>query len=96
MGNEMQTHSTNVALCEPAPAEVAVGSPLVLKIKVLCPAGCDLRATPLEVTAPDGLVTMLAADAGHAPSEATRTTECVAVMSLLAVSRGIGRRVPTW
>jgi hypothetical protein len=29
-------------------------------------------------------------------SEATRTTQWVATMSLLAMSCGIGRRVPTW
>ena len=37
-----------------------------------------------------------ASAAAVASSDATRTTECVATMSLLAVSGGIGRRVPTW
>jgi hypothetical protein len=37
-----------------------------------------------------------ASAAAVAPSEPTRTAQCVARMSLLAVSLGIGRRVPTW
>lgn len=37
-----------------------------------------------------------ASAAAVASSDATCTTQCVAVMSLLAVSSGIGRRVPTW
>jgi hypothetical protein len=72
MANDVQTHSTNVALCEPVPAEVTVGGALLLRIKVSCPAGCDLTAMPFEVTAPDGLVTTLAADAAHEQSEETR------------------------
>jgi hypothetical protein len=72
MANDLQTHSTNVELCEPVPAEVAVGSVLLLKIKVSCPAECDLRAMPLEITAPDRRVTTIAADTHREPAEETR------------------------
>jgi hypothetical protein len=54
MTKDGRTHSTIVELSEPAPPELAVGSDLVLKIKVSCPEGCDLSAMPVAVTGPDG------------------------------------------
>jgi hypothetical protein len=43
------THSTAIELSEPAPAEVAAGSELMLKIKLTCAAGCDLHSLPLAI-----------------------------------------------
>jgi hypothetical protein len=37
-------------------SEVAVGGDIILKVKVSCSAGCDLRGMPVKVTAPDGVV----------------------------------------
>jgi hypothetical protein len=65
MTKDVRTHSTNVELSEPAPPELAVGSDLVLKIKVSCPAGCDLRAMPVTVTGPDGRPVPIEPNAGH-------------------------------
>jgi len=53
------THSTTIELCEPAPAELPVGSTLVMQIRVSCPAGCDLSGLPLMVTGPGGEVTTI-------------------------------------
>jgi hypothetical protein len=47
------THSTAIELSEPAPAEVAAGSELMLKIKLTCAADCDLHKLPLTITSPD-------------------------------------------
>ncbi len=47
------THSTAIELSEPAPAEVAAGSELMLKIKLTCAADCDLHNLPLTITSPD-------------------------------------------
>ncbi len=47
------THSTAIELSEPAPAEVAAGSELMLKIKLTCAADCDLHSLPLTITSPD-------------------------------------------
>jgi hypothetical protein len=55
------THSTTVALSEPAPAEVAAGSELMLKIKLACAADCDLHSLPLTIKGPDDT----AAETGH-------------------------------
>jgi hypothetical protein len=53
------THSTTIELCEPVPAELPVGSALVLQIGVSCSAGCDLAGLPLMVTGPGGEVTTI-------------------------------------
>ncbi|HEY6257644.1 MAG TPA: carboxypeptidase-like regulatory domain-containing protein [Xanthobacteraceae bacterium] len=45
-------HSIDVELCEPVPAEVPVGADLVLKLRVSCPAGCDLSGLAAKVTGP--------------------------------------------
>jgi len=47
------THSTAIELSEPAPAEVAAGTELVLKVKLICSAGCELRSLPLTIKGPD-------------------------------------------
>ena len=51
-----QTHLTSVTLSRPPDAEVDAGTDIVLKVKVSCPYGCDLRGRVVNVTAPDGAV----------------------------------------
>src|SRR5882762_6514258 len=53
---EPRTHPTSVALSRPPAAEVDAGTDIVLKIKVSCPHGCDLRGRVINVLAPDGAV----------------------------------------
>jgi hypothetical protein len=53
---EPRTHPTSVALSQPLAAEVDAGTDIVLKIKVSCPHGCDLRGRVTNVMAPDGAV----------------------------------------
>src|SRR5262245_45336117 len=60
----MQTHSTVMELSEPLPTEVPVGADLVLKVKVSCSEGCELRGVPLRIIGPDGV------PAGAAPAAA--------------------------
>src|SRR5262245_26769815 len=57
----IESHSTAIALSEPAPAEVAAGTELMLKIKLTCAADCDLHNLPLTIKGPDDT----AAAAGH-------------------------------
>jgi hypothetical protein len=49
---DTQSHSTAIALIEPAPAEVTAGSDLAVKVTVTCSAGCDLGGLPLTVQGP--------------------------------------------
>jgi hypothetical protein len=51
---DVQTHSTQMELSEPAPTELPIGSDLNLRVRVSCRSGCDLRALPLMVTGPGG------------------------------------------
>ncbi len=60
------THSTTIELSEPVPAELPVGSALVLQIGVSCPAGCDLAGLPLMLTGPGGEVTTIEPCSDHA------------------------------
>ncbi len=71
MTKDMKTHSANLELSEPAPAELAVGSDFVLQVNVSCPAGCDLGTMPLAVTGPDGQLTTFepASDQERSPGE---------------------------
>jgi len=69
-----RTHPTSVALVRPPAAEVDAGTAIVLKIKVSCPYGCDLRGRVIDVVAPDGAVVAgsgLAEFADHANNETT-------------------------
>jgi hypothetical protein len=62
------THAVTIALCEPLPPEVAVGSNLRTRVAVSCAAGCDLGGLTLTVTAADGTTTYALGpreDAGH-------------------------------
>jgi hypothetical protein len=65
----VQAHSTNVEVAEPVPPELAVGSDLVLKLKVSCPAGCDLSGMPVTVAGPDGQAVIVEPDVR--PGDAT-------------------------
>src|SRR5437667_6625316 len=56
MTKEVQTHSTVLEVGDPVPAEVAVGTDVILKLRVSCAAGCDMRGAPVKVTTPDGEV----------------------------------------
>ena len=49
-------HQTIVALTAPPAAEVDAGTDIVLKVKVSCAHGCDLRGQIISVMAPDGAV----------------------------------------
>src|SRR5919197_3842660 len=48
-----ESHLTAIALSEPAPAEVAAGTELKLKLELTCAAGCDLHSLPLTIKGPD-------------------------------------------
>ena len=53
---EARPHPTTVALSRAPAAEVDAGTAIVLKVKVSCPHGCDLRERVIDVVAPDGAV----------------------------------------
>ncbi len=56
MAADVHTHATTIEVIEAAPAEVAAGTDIMLKVKVSCAAGCDLGGMPVRVTAADGTV----------------------------------------
>ena len=49
---DIESHSTTIALSEPAPAEITAGSEVAVKVAVTCSAGCDLGGLPLTVQGP--------------------------------------------
>jgi hypothetical protein len=53
---ESRTHPISVALSQPPSAEIDAGTDIVLKVKVSCLDGCDLRERVINVMAPDGVV----------------------------------------
>jgi hypothetical protein len=53
---DQDTHPTSVALSRPPAAEVDAGTDIVLKVKVSCPSGCDLRERVINVMTRDGVV----------------------------------------
>jgi uncharacterized membrane protein len=53
MTKDVRTHSTKIEMSGDVPSEVAVGAEIVLKVKVSCEAGCDLRGTPVKIATPD-------------------------------------------
>jgi hypothetical protein len=53
---EPRTHLTSVALSRPPAAEVDAGTAIVVKVKVSCPYGCDLRGQIVHVMTPDGAI----------------------------------------
>jgi hypothetical protein len=71
---EPRTHLTTVALSRPPAAEVDAGTDIVLKVKVSCPYGCDLRGLVINVLAPNGAVAAASRLADFA-DRANETTE---------------------
>jgi hypothetical protein len=55
-GEDPRTHLPTVALTRPPAAEAEARTDIVLKVKVSCPYGCDLRERVVNVVAPDGAV----------------------------------------
>jgi hypothetical protein len=53
---EPHTHLTSVALSRAPAAEIDAGAEIVVKVRVSCPHGCDLRERVINVMAPDGAV----------------------------------------
>jgi hypothetical protein len=49
-------HPTTVTLSRAPASEIDAGTEIVLKVKVSCPHGCDLRGRVIDVVAPDGAV----------------------------------------
>src|SRR5688572_29720393 len=49
----MATHQTNVEMSQSIPLELEAGADIILKVKVSCPEGCDLRGMPVSVMAAD-------------------------------------------
>ena len=53
---EPQSHPTSVALSRAPAAEIDAGTEIVLKVRVSCPYGCDLREWVINVLTTDGVV----------------------------------------
>jgi len=52
----MGTHRALVEISPPVSPELDAGADIILKVKVSCPQGCDLRGIPVTVMAADGVV----------------------------------------
>jgi len=50
------THPTRVTMSRAPAAEVDAGTDIIVKVKVSCPHGCDLRERVINIMAPDGVV----------------------------------------
>jgi hypothetical protein len=70
---DVETHSTQIQLSEPAPAELPIGSDLKVQVKVACLSGCDLGALPLTVTGPDGQAVTIAPGRDHGSASEDET-----------------------
>jgi len=53
-------HAAALEACDPVPPEAAAGTDIVVKIRLACPAGCDLSGVPVIATAPDGTAVSIA------------------------------------
>ena len=53
---EARTHPITVTMSRAPAAEVDAGTHVVLKVKVSCPHGCDLRERVISIVASDGVV----------------------------------------
>jgi hypothetical protein len=62
---DLQKHSTQMELSDPAPPELPIGSDLTVQVKLSCRSGCDLRALPLTVTGPDGQAVTITPSRDH-------------------------------
>jgi hypothetical protein len=54
-----EPHCPAIEASGPEPPEVPVGAAFVLKVRLVCPAGCDLASLPIAIAAPDGKVTVV-------------------------------------
>jgi len=52
---EARTHPITVTMSRAPAAEVDAGTHVVLKVKVSCPHGCDLRERVISIVASDSL-----------------------------------------
>ena len=52
----MATHQTKVEMSQSVPLELEAGADIILKVKVSCSEGCDLRGIPVKVMAADEVV----------------------------------------
>ena len=75
-----ESHSTAIALSEPAPAEITAGSDVTVKVTVTCSAGCDLCGLPFTILGPgddESACTLATCDSGSNESaEITLTAPC--------------------
>jgi len=94
---EPRTHLTSVALSRPPAEQVDAGTDIVLKIKVSCPYGCDLRGRVINVMALDGAVVAGSGLADFADN-ANETTEFAFLRSAHRRARDEPCRVsiPSW
>ena len=53
---DLRVHPITVELSRSLDADVDAGTEIVLKVKVSCAHGCDLRGQEIDVVAPDGAV----------------------------------------
>ena len=90
---EPRTHPTSVALSQPPAAEVDAGTDIVLKIKVSCLYGCDLRGRVINVMAPDGAVVAGSglADFADNVNETTEFAFRNAAVDFRSISLSVGR-----
>ena len=56
MAREVNAHETRTSMVEVASAEVDGGSDIALRVRVLCPAGCDLRGGKMRIADDEGAV----------------------------------------
>ena len=73
----MATHQTKVELSRSVPPGLEAGADVILKVKVSCSEGCDLRGVPVKVTTADEIVITRELAAYY--DESTNETEDVAV-----------------
>ena len=53
MTGEVQAHQTNTEMTQSAPVEVDAGADIAFKVKVSCPAGCDLQGKTVRIITQD-------------------------------------------
>jgi hypothetical protein len=56
MTGEVKPHDTSISMVKAAPAEVDVGTDIVLKVRVSCPSACDLQGKTVKIIAQDAVV----------------------------------------
>ena len=56
MTGEVQSHQTKMEMAQPAPPEVYAGTHMLLRVKVSCASGCDLRGKRVRIKGADSSV----------------------------------------